>query len=181
VHCKLTDISESSLVANLVHSCKTDDLSSRVLHQVDALNCVHRGLPTSFDKACIKRLETSFLDALIADDGGFPDNQKCGDPGSFIRAICRPDLDDGLEEGFEEFAEAEEVWDEFQGRVEEELLRGGVGEQREKVHQRLRVRFEEWSKGAVFLGVCCNSTVVGVRTEGKTKPDRLTPCQSRTL
>lgn len=64
-----------------------------------------------------------------------------------------PDIDDGLQEGLEEFAEGEEVWDERDGGVEKEPLGRGVGEGREKVEERRGVRFEERGEGTVFLGL----------------------------
>lgn len=122
---------------------------------------MHCGLPAGLDEACIERLETGFLDGLIAGNSGFPNNQECGNSSGFFGAACRPDFDDGFQEGFEEFAEAEEIGNKLQGGVEEKLLGGGVGKKREKVHQRLRVRFEERGQGAEFLCVGCNAAAAG--------------------
>lgn len=96
---------------------------------------MHRGLSTGLDKACIERLEAGFLDPLIARNSGFPDNQECSNSSGFIGTVCRPDLNDRFKEGFEEFAEAEEIGDKLQGGVEEKLLGGGVGKKGKKVHQ----------------------------------------------
>ena len=110
-------------------------------------------MPAGLDETGVQRFETRLLDAFVANNGGFPYYQECGDACSLVDAVGGPDFDDSLEEGLEKLAEREEIWYELKGGVEEMLLGGGVGEERKKVHKRLRVRFKEWGERAIFLRV----------------------------
>jgi hypothetical protein len=153
VNGELTDVSETGLVSNFVESGESDNLGGGVLHEVDSLDGVSGGLSAGLYQAGVKSLQGGLLDSLISDNGGTTDNQERGDTSGLIGGVGSPDLDNGLEEGLKELAKVQEVGDELEDGVEEELLGGGVGEEREKVHQGLRVRFEEGSEGAVFLAV----------------------------
>jgi hypothetical protein len=153
VNGELTDVSETGLVSNFVESGESDNFGGGVLHEVDSLDGVSGGLSAGLYQAGVKSLQGGLLDSLISDNGGTTDNQERGDTSGLIGGVGSPDLDNGLEEGLKELAKVQEVGDELEDGVEEELLGGGVGEEREKVHQGLRVRFEEGSEGAVFLAV----------------------------
>lgn len=159
VDSELTDVSETSLVSNFVKSGESGNLGGGVLHEVDSLDGVGGSLSAGLHQSSVKSLQGSLLDSLISDNGGTTDDQERSDTSSLIGGVGCPDLDNGLEEGLEELAEVQEVGDELEDGVEEELLGSGVGEEREKVHQGLRVRFEEGSEGAVFLAVGGNANL----------------------
>lgn len=88
MHGKLSDISKSSLVSDLLHARKTHDLSRRVFHQVDALYGMHAGLSASLHEPGIQCLYAHLLHTLITNDSGLADNEESGDSGSFIGAVC---------------------------------------------------------------------------------------------
>lgn len=136
MHGQLSDEAEARLISNLLHTRKPRNLRSRIFHQVDTLDSVGGSLPTSLDEASVERLQTSLLHPLITDHGSSADYQERCYPCRLISAIGRPDLNDGFEEGFQELAEGKEVGDEFEGRVQEEFLGSGVGEQGQKMKQR---------------------------------------------
>ena len=87
MHRQLSNIAKSSLVADLLHARQPDDLSSRVLHQVDTLDGVHRGLSASLDKSSIQCLEAHLLHTLVTDNRSLSDNKKRGDSGSLLGAV----------------------------------------------------------------------------------------------
>lgn len=96
VHCELADEAEACCVGYVL--IDTPEFRGRVLHEVDAGECVHGGVSAALDNTLIRGFKDSFLEACIANDHQATEEEEADNSGGFGGGCISPDADDGFDE-----------------------------------------------------------------------------------